>query len=413
MDHIHRTILDGRVIFHEEVARDGAQGKSLLNGRQRAGIARAHSALMGPQSYNNLVFMAGFPSAGKDEFEAVRQVVDEVESCYLGAAGRLIHEDVIGLVRAMEGARYGRIVLILPISAAVTGALMKTSPDQALALALDAVRLARDCGAKAGLEVDVAMLDAARADYRFVADAAVQLTEAGASTIIICDTVGNMYPKEASAFFCELQTRAAGGAAFVVHMHNDLGFGLANTVLALDAGIRGVTSSWLGLGERSGMPATEQLLFVLGHEPEQLGTRFGAGGIWTSPPDLAAILPLALEIGGYVGFDRRTTDPIIGTGVNTISTGTPFTDPKLFSPFDAEAVLGVPQTVLLTALASRAIVEDVSARLGYVLDSDQLGQALNWVKARAHELNRAIVPESDFQAWLAANVATARAPRYA
>ena len=77
-------------------------------------------------------------------------------------------------------------------------------------------------------------------------------------------------------------------------MHNDLGFGLINTLEALKAGVHALTSSWLSLGERSGMAATEQLLFVLGHEPQALPTRLAIrSDIWPELPDLKGIVPVA------------------------------------------------------------------------------------------------------------------------
>ncbi|MEO6215927.1 MAG: hypothetical protein ABIO86_07840 [Sphingomonas sp.] len=401
MDRISQTLRQGRVVFHEEVARDGAQGKALLDGAQRARIALAHSAIFADPR-EMFVFMAGFPSAGHDEFEAVRQVVAEVDTCQIGAAVRLIRRDIDEALRAVGGAAHGRIVLILPVSNAVAQVLTKISPAQALETALGAVRHARDRSPE--IAVDVAFLDAGRADFMFVADAAMQLTHAGASTIIACDTVGNMFPSEAEAFFREIRRLAADEAQFIVHMHNDLGFGLVNTLAALKAGIRGLTSSWLGLGERSGMPATEQLLFVLGHQLERINERLCFDGdLWTQSPDLRRIVPLAREISGYVGFGLRTTDPIVGSGVNSISTGTPFSDPLLFSPYDAQAVLGVPQTVQLTALASKPIIQTVARELGFELNGDPLDRALAWVKAQAYARRRAVIEKSDFADWLAAN----------
>lgn len=400
MDHIHATLKKGKMVFHEEVARDGAQGKTLLSGANRVRIARWHSKLMGPKAFESFVFMAGFPSAGREEFEAVRKVVAEVDSCYLGVAGRLIGSDIDALVKSMGGVCFGRIVLILPVSERTSAVLLKRSVNEALELAL--AKMSEVRARAPHLAVDIAFVDAGRADYAFVSEAAIQLTEAGASTIIICDTVGGLFPTEAENFFRSVQDGVAGRAHFIVHMHNDLGFGLMNTASALRHGIRGLTSSWLGLGERSGMPSTEQLLFVLGYEPDKLAQRLGVSGdLWTCRPNLREIVPLAREIANLVGFELRTTDPIIGSGVNSISTGLPFANPELFSPYSPEDVLGVPRLVLLTALASKPIIREVSDKLGYNLTDDQVTAALDWVKATAHENEQAIVSDRDFDRWLA------------
>jgi hypothetical protein len=50
---------------------------------------------------------------------------------------------------------------------------------------------------------------------------------------------------------------------------------------------------------------------------------------------------LLLKVSEYTGVDLKVTDPIVGTGVNSISTGTPFVDTKSFQPFDPKAVLDI------------------------------------------------------------------------
>jgi 2-isopropylmalate synthase len=406
-DFVRQTAASHGVIFHEEVARDGAQGKTLLDAEQRANVARRHSALLGPSAHRNLVFMAGFPSAGPEEYRAVRHVVSEIDTCYVGAAGRLLRDDIDLMASALAGARYGRMVLVVPVSEQICGVLMRREPRACLTAAVEAVRYAVDKAPD--IVVDVALVDAARADLGFVAEAATALTQAGASMAILCDTVGGLYPSEARAFFAGV-TAAKPDAVFVAHMHNDLGFGLINTLEALSNGIFGLTSSWLGLGERSGMPATEQLLFALGHEPERLAERLGVDErIWLEKPDLKGIVPLAQYISEAIDFQLRSTDPIVGSGVNSISTGTPFTNPNAFSPFDPEAVLGTPRKVLLTPLASLAIVATVARSLGFELAGPQLSAALSWVKSHAHAHRMAIVPETDFASWLNGAVATSLA----
>ncbi len=52
-----------------------------------------------------------------------------------------------------------------------------------------------------------------------------------------------------------------------------------------------VSSSWLGIAERAGMVATEQLLFLLArHTGELLGA---AAAPWWTPPDLTRLPVIA------------------------------------------------------------------------------------------------------------------------
>jgi 2-isopropylmalate synthase len=389
----------GAVIFHEEVARDGAQGKTLLSGEQRAAVAQAHSGIFRGNANKHLVFNAGFPSAGREEFNAVRAVVERVQSCYLAVAGRVTRADIDLMIQAIDGARYGRLYLIMPVSEAMCAAMMHLSPKDALRAQADAVRYA--AGKAGGIPVDVAFADVSRAEAAYVAEAAVTLTQAGAAMTVLCDTVGSLFPGEAFALFKEIQTRAAGEADFVAHMHNDLGFGLMNTLEALRAGLRGLTSSWLGLGERTGLAATEQLLFALGYQPELLLQRLGiAPDLWFEAPDLKGIVPVARYVSQATGVALATTDPIVGAGVNTISTGTPFVDPRLFSPFDAESVLGVPRQVLLTPLASKRVIAAKAEDFGFELNDEEMTDAVLWVKSECHARGVPVIQDADFAVFI-------------
>ncbi|MBW7967153.1 isopropylmalate/homocitrate/citramalate synthase [Bradyrhizobium sp. BR 10261] len=398
-DLIREAARSGVVVFHEEVARDGSQGKTLMLGQHRVSLAKRHSSILGANASRQLVFNAGFPSCGTEEFEAVRQVMSEVDCCYVGASGRATRDEAHLLLRAVEGARFGRVSVAVPTSVAMCATMLHKPPPACIDDAVAIVKILMDAGTASC--VDFALVDATRSDVGFVADAASRLTEAGASMIIICDTVGALFPAESRRLFSQLVARASAEVTFVVHMHNDLGFGLANTLEALSCGIRGVTGSWLSLGERAGMPATEQLLFALGHEPERLPERMGIkADIWIERPNLRAIVPVARYVSQVTGREILVTDPIVGTGVNSISTGTPFVNPTLFQPYDPLSILGIGPTILLTPLASRRIVVAVASRLGCRLSSADVDRALSWVKSESFDRGVGVIDEADFAQFL-------------
>ena len=97
--------------------------------------------------------------------------------------------------------------------------------------------------------------------------AAAGLAQAmGASRIRLADTVGILAPLE-TARLVELFHQAMGGAgrkaALAVHCHDDLGMATANAATALEAGADFADASLLGLGERAGIAATEELAALL------------------------------------------------------------------------------------------------------------------------------------------------------
>jgi len=407
-DLIRESVANNQIIFHEEVARDGAQGKSFLSAAERVLAATSHAEIFGTSAIGRLVFMAGFPSSSKEEFAAVREVASGVDSCYLGVAGRCSRDDVDVMIASLAGAQYGRIVVIVPSSKATAAALVHDSPQACLRRAVDVIRYAVD---HSPYPVDFAMLDSNRAEPGFLAEIITTLIGAGASMGIVCDTVGALLPHQTRWFFQDLISQLPAGTPLVCHLHNDLGFGLVNTLEALGAGVLGLTSSWLGLGERAGMPPTEQLLFNLGYHFDRVRDSFGIHeAVQMGSCDLKQVVPLAHHLSKAMSFPLRTTDPIVGSGVNTISTGTPFTDPKSFQPYDPDAVLGVKRRVLLTALASKRVVTVVAAELGFELHERAADEALEWVKEQVYSRGLAVLERDEFVAFLNANSCLSSAP---
>jgi hypothetical protein len=195
--------------------------------------------------------------------------------------------------------------------------------------------------------------------------------------------------------------RADPSVLFGVHMHNDLGFGLASTFETLRAGIRYVASSWLGLGERSGLTATEQLLVALASDPAALEERFGIESESWTDVALSDLIPLATDIARWLRVPLRVTDPVVGSGVNSLSTGTPFQDPARFVPYDAERLLGVSPSIVVTQLASRKVLQEVAAREGLSASAAVIAEATRLVKNRCYARNEAVVDQETTRQLLA------------
>jgi 2-isopropylmalate synthase len=400
IDLVRASAQAGYLVLWEEIARDGAQQKTLLSGPQRVAVARATSALFGGAAPNHLIFAAGFPSICREEFEAIRELAAEVDTCHLVTHGRATRKDIDRSLAAIRGARYGRVSFFVPVSERMSAALLHIPPRQALTQACDIAAYAVDRAA--GVPIDIALADATRAAPGFVAEAATRLTAAGVRVVKICDTVGDLYPRPAATYFRQVQEQVAADVVLGVHLHNDYGLALANNLEAVTAGLRILAGAWLGLGERNGLAATEQLLLALALDPEQRAAQLGlAGPLWVAPPNLRGVVPLARHLSALTGVPLKGTDPHVGTEVNAISTGTPFTDPDVFQPYDPDAVLGVPRTVTLTQLASTDVIRHVAATLGFVLDRDQAQRALDWVKTTAYRRGTAVLPLTEYSAFLA------------
>ncbi|KIF01720.1 2-isopropylmalate synthase [Streptomyces sp. RSD-27] len=399
-DLVRESALAGRVVLWEESARDGAQAKTLMSPDFRVRLAREQGRIFGVDGPRHVVFAAGFPAVCREEFEAVRRVAVEAEGAVsVAAVCRATAADVRQAVASVKGTAHARVMAVVPASEAMAQVMTHRTAREALATAVALVKDAR--GLDDRVAVDVCLADASRADHGLMGAYAAELTGAGAGTVVLADTVGSQLPSEAARMFAAVREGAGRDVVLASHLHNDLGLGLTNTLEALRAGVRVIACSWLGIAERSGMVATEQLLFLLAHQRERaallLGTQAEA---WWTAPDLTGLPGIARMVSEATAVPLSVTTPIVGSGVGTISTGTPFVEPRLFQPFDPQEVLGITPSVVLTHLASARVVKAVAARLGHELNDAQARRAMRWVKTRAYRTVRAVVDDLSFGSYL-------------
>ena len=62
----------------------------------------------------------------------------------------------------------------------------------------------------------------------------------------------------------------AGSAVFSAHCHNDLGLAVANSLAAIQGGVRQVECSMNGIGERAGNASLEELVMAMRVRPDRL-----------------------------------------------------------------------------------------------------------------------------------------------
>ena len=146
------------------------------------------------------------------------------------------------------------------------------SSAEATALIADIVAIAHD----SGVTVEVIIATAWDCPFdgptppRQVLDIVSRATEFGADRLAVADTIGTANPLHVEELLTYLQQRYPG-QAFVMHVHDTRGMGLANCLKALEMGIHRFESSAGGLGGcpfapgAAGNIATEDLVNML-HE---------------------------------------------------------------------------------------------------------------------------------------------------
>jgi hydroxymethylglutaryl-CoA lyase len=128
-----------------------------------------------------------------------------------------------------------------------------------------------------------------------VATVVESLVEMGCQQISLGDTIGVATPRQTLDLLAELDDRGITTDVLAVHFHDTYGQALANTFVALRAGITTVDSSAGGLGgcpyagSATGNLATEDLLWQL----NGLGIETGV--------DLDALVDTSLWLAGELG----------------------------------------------------------------------------------------------------------------
>jgi len=395
MDRIVKSLKNKNFVFWEEIARDGAQAKTLLSEVQRAEIANSHSQIFGENAPDHLVFAAGFISIGKEEKEIIKRLSETVDNCYLAVNCRSSRTEIDDSIDAIKTAKFPRIAYVFPGSERLCRLMLRKTQKEALLQGIEIAKYAKD---NAGdIPVDVQIAGSFDAEPEFIAEAASALKEQGIAITHLGDTRGRIYPNETANYMNELIKKSDSDQLYGLHFHNDLGFSLANNLEAIKQGVTLSATSWLGLAERNGLVSTELLTFLLAYEPEFINKRLGFDGknLFISPPNIKLLKQVAEKVSKYTGINLKVTDPIVGTGVNTISTGTPFVDTVSFQPFDSYEILDIPRKIYVTQLASKRIIKEVSLEMGFTLSENQIEILLEKVKEIAYKKNRSIMPEEE------------------
>src|SRR5205085_3283802 len=77
-------------------------------------------------------------------------------------------------------------------------------------------------------------------------------TEAGAENVTLCDTNGASLPAQVRAATERVVRELGGSVQIGIHTHDDSGCGVANSLVAVEAGARLVQGTMNGYGERCG-----------------------------------------------------------------------------------------------------------------------------------------------------------------
>lgn len=257
-----------KVLIFDTTLRDGEQAPGAsMNEEEKLEIAFALERL------GVDVIEAGFPVISAGDFASVKSVAKHIKDSVVCGLARSIKKDIDAAADALKPAKKKRIHVFLATSKIHMQHKLKKSQDEILAMAVDAVKYARD---KAE-DIEFSPEDASRSEKEFLYRILEAVIGAGAKTVNIPDTVGYSVPYEYGLLIADIKNNVPniGRAVISVHCHDDLGLAVANSLAAVRNGARQVECTVNGIGERAGNASMEEIVMAIKTRTDFFGLATG------------------------------------------------------------------------------------------------------------------------------------------
>lgn len=129
--------------------------------------------------------------------------------------------------------------------------VLGATPEENLAMIGDSVAHLRAAGREVIYDAEH-FFDGYKADAAYALATLRAAIDAGASTVVLCDTNGGCLTDEVAAMTRDVVARIGSGPSIGVHVHDDAGLAVATSLAAVQAGATHVQGTINGYGERCG-----------------------------------------------------------------------------------------------------------------------------------------------------------------
>ncbi|MDX6590706.1 MAG: 2-isopropylmalate synthase, partial [Solirubrobacterales bacterium] len=201
----------------------------------------------------------------------------------------------------------------------------------------------------------------------------------GAENVALCDTNGSSLPDQVAGATAAVRARLGEGAEIGIHVHDDAGCGVANSLAAVREGARVVQGTVNGYGERCGNANLTSILPAL-----QLKMGFDV----VSAEQLASLTETVHFIDELCNVTPNPDAPYVGRNAFAHKGGMHVAgieaDARTFEHIDP-ATVGNERNVLPSELSGRATIRSQAERAGLEIDDEAAARAVERLKEREHQ----------------------------
>ncbi|HEX7069608.1 MAG TPA: citramalate synthase, partial [Rhodothermales bacterium] len=241
--------MNARIEIFDTTLRDGTQGEHVsLTAEDKVRIARELDR------FGISIIEGGWPGSNPKDQEFFERAADiewtHAAICAFGSTRRtgMRPEDDANLA-AMLAARTPVVSIFGKSWTLHAKVALGVSLEENLDLIRSSVAYLKANGRRVVYDAEH-FFDGYRADSAYALETLLAAQEAGADVLVLCDTNGGTLPHEVFDVVRDVVSKV--GVAVGVHMHNDAGCAVANSLMGVRAGATHVQGTINGIGERCG-----------------------------------------------------------------------------------------------------------------------------------------------------------------
>ena len=367
-----------RICIFDTTLRDGAQGEGI----SFSSTAKVRLALKLDEFGIDIIEggYAGSNPKDMDFFRAIRaHTLRHARIAAFGSTRRAhtpVGEDA-NVIRLLE-AETPVVTLVGKCSHLHVKEVLRTTREENLAMVRDTIRYLKERGREVIFDAEH-FFDGYKENAAFVREVLQAAVEAGAGSLVLCDTNGGSLTHEVFGLTAEIVKAFAVPVG--IHTHNDAGLAVANSLEAVRAGATQVQGTINGYGERTG---NANLCSIIPSLALKMGCDLACA------PSLAGLRDLSLFADEIVGLRPDGKAPYVGESAFGHKAGLHANavqkNPVTIEHIDPARV-GNRRRILISEDAGTSSILLKAAELGVTVDrsSPEVKEALQRIKDMERE----------------------------